>query len=132
VANILIIDDQAWVSNLCREGLSGEGHRISATDNIENVKKQVLSYKPNVVLLNHYLKHGFLVWDVLKDIKAQNPDLPVLIVTEFDTHLYCSRLSQADGYLIKSGTAGDELRKKVSALLKERPSTKSHSGLREC
>jgi DNA-binding NarL/FixJ family response regulator len=69
--------------------------------------------------LNQYLKHGFLVWDVLKGIKARNPNLPVLIVTAHGTHLFSPHLSQADGYLVKSHTAADELKEKISNLLPE-------------
>ncbi len=121
MANILIIDDQKWVIDLCKEGLAGEKHNIATTDDVESVRKNVLSFRPNIVLLNQYLKHGFLVWDVLRDIKMQDPNLPVLIVTAHDTHLFGPRLSQADGYLVKSYTAADELREKVSALVKRKP-----------
>jgi len=61
MANILIIDDQDWAKDLCRKGLAGESHKIQATDDIDSVSKNILSFKPNVVLLNLYLKHGFLV-----------------------------------------------------------------------
>ncbi len=117
MANILVIDDQRWIKDLCREALAGRGHTVSTTDNIEAVMENVLSFKPQIVLLNQYLKRGFLVWDVLRDIKMRDPDLPVLIVTAHDTHLYDRQLSQADGYLVKSHSAADELRKKISELL---------------
>ena len=120
MANILIIDDQAWVRDLCRDGLAGQGHLVLATDDIESVGKNVLAFKPDLVLLNQYLKHGFLVYDVLWDIKMQDPDLPVLIVTDDDDiNLFRSRsrLIQADGGLVKSHTAANELRQKVSMLL---------------
>ena len=103
MAKILIIDDQSWVSALCMEGLIGQGHRVFATDDIKNVREKILSFRPNIVLLNQYLKHGFLVWDVLQDIKKQAPNLPVVIV--------------ADGYLIKNQTATIELGQKISVLL---------------
>jgi len=117
MANILIIDDQAWVKDLCREGLTGEKHNVSTTDNIETITEDILSFKPNIILLNQYLKHGFLVWDVLKTIKVRDPNLPVLIVTIHDTHLDCPQLSMADGYVIKSHSAAEELRQKISNLL---------------
>jgi len=117
MANILIIDDQAWVKDLYREGLAGEGYNVSTTDDVESVMKNILSFNPHIVLLNQYLKHGFLVWDVLQGIKIQHPNLPVLIVTTHDTHLFDPHLSQADGYLVKSHTAADELREKISNLL---------------
>ena len=100
MAKILIIDDQAWVKNLCKEGLSDEGYKVSTTDDIESVRKNIFSFKPDLVLLNLYLKHGFIVWDVLRDIKMQDPNLPVLIVTAHDNYLYDSRLSQADGSVV--------------------------------
>jgi DNA-binding response OmpR family regulator len=128
MANILIIDDQKWVMDLCKEGLEGDEHNIATTDDVESVRKNVLSFRPNIVLLNQYLKHGFLVWDVLRDIKMQAPNLPVLIVTAHDTYLFGPRLSQADGYLVKSYTAADELRKKVSALVKRKPAIQEDVG----
>ncbi len=132
MAKILIVDDQSWVSDLCMEGLVDERHHVFATDDIEKVRKKILSLSPDIVLLNQYLKHGFLVWDVLQDIKKQAPHLPVLIVTEFDTHLFCSRLSQADGYLIKNQTAPVKLKQKISALLgKNEVSRKDESHLRQ-
>jgi DNA-binding NtrC family response regulator len=47
MAKILIIDDQKWAKELCREGLAGESHRIQATDDIESVSKNILSFKLN-------------------------------------------------------------------------------------
>jgi DNA-binding NtrC family response regulator len=121
MANILIVDDQAWIKDLCREGLTGEGHNIFATDNIEAVTGNISSFEPHIVLLNQYLKHGFLAWDVLKKIKSRDPDLFVLIVTVHDTHLKCPQLSLADGYVVNSHTAGKELRQKISTLLGDPP-----------
>jgi DNA-binding NtrC family response regulator len=117
MANILIVDDQEWAKDLCREGLAGESHRIEATDDIESVSKNILSFKPNIVLLNLYLKYGFLVWDVLRNIKIQEPNLPVLIIAPYHNYLFDHRLSQADGYLLKSHSVADELKQKISALL---------------
>ena len=121
MAKILIIDDQAWVKNLCKEGLSGEGHKVSTTDDIESVRKNIFSFKPDLVLLNLYLKHGFVVWDVLREIKIQGPGLPVLIVTAYDKNLFDSRLSQADGYVIKSHFLCDDLKQKIATLINRRP-----------
>ena len=117
MTNILIIDDQAWVKDLCRESLAGQGYTVSTTDDVESVMENIFSFNPHIVLLNQYLKHGFLVWDVLQGIKIQHPNLPVLIVSPHNKHLFDPHLSQADGYLVKSHTAPDELREKISNLL---------------
>ena len=124
MANILIIDDQEWVLDLFSESLLDEGHNISTTDDIKSVMSNVSSFKPDLVLLNLYLKHGFNVWDVLQDIKKQDSTLPVIIVTTSDTYLYGPRLSQANGYTIKSWLAPDELKQKISIALGRK--TKNH------
>ena len=121
MANILIIDNQAWILALCREGLAGEGYRFSATDDVNDVRKSVLSFSPNLILLSLYLKHGCVAWEVLRDIKTQYPSLPVIIVAEYDAHLFSPHLSEADGYLSRSQTAADELKHKISELLDSKP-----------
>ena len=115
--NILIIDDQAWVKDLCRDSLAGQGYTVSTTDDVEAVMENIFSFNPHIVLLNQYLKHGFLVWDVLQGIKTQHPNLPVLIVTPHDTSRFDPHLSQANGYVVKSHTARYDLREKISNLL---------------
>jgi len=133
MANIIIIDNQKWVIDLCEEGLAGEGHQILATDDIEAVSKNIFIFKPNLVLLNLYLKHGFLVWDVLSDIKIQDQNLPVLIVSQHATHLFSPSLSLSDGYVVKSHTASDELKQKVSALVNRKTPAliRAHHGRRQ-
>ena len=117
MANILIIDDQKWIIDLCKEGLASEGYIFATTDDIESVRNNVFTFKPDIVLLNLFLKYGFVVWDVLGDIKRQDPNLPVLIVTAYDTYLYDPRLSRADGYVIKSYFAINELKQKIATLI---------------
>jgi DNA-binding NtrC family response regulator len=34
MANIPIIDDQAWIKDLCKKGLAGEKYNISTADTI--------------------------------------------------------------------------------------------------
>jgi hypothetical protein len=41
----------------------------------------------------------------------------VLIIAPYHNYLFDHRLSQADGYLLKSHSAADELKQKISALL---------------
>ncbi len=117
MSNVLVIDDQKWVVDLCKDELAGEMCKVSATDNVESVRENIFSFKPDVVLLNLYLKHGCIVWDVLRDIKMQSPDLPVLIVAAYDDYLFDSRLLQTDGYVIKNHYVCGELKQKIFSLI---------------
>ena len=121
MAHILIVDDQKWVKDLCLAALSTEKYRISTTADVNTVRNKISSFKPDLVLLNLYLKHGFNCWDVLQDIKNQNPDLPVLMITAHDKSLFDSRLTYANGYVIDSCSACEDIQHKVSAALQPRP-----------
>ena len=117
MANILIVDDQKWVRDLFSEELIREGHKVSVTNDVQSVRENVCSFNPDFVLLNLYLKAGFTAWDVLQDIKKQDSRLPVVIVTAYDTYLHDPRLSLANGYVIKTCFAPDELKQKISNAL---------------
>ena len=88
---------------------------------IEPVKKNIFSFKPDLVVLDRYSKHGFVVWDVLREIKIQDPDLPVLMVTAYDNYLFDSHISPTDGYVIKSHFVCDELKQKIPTLINRKP-----------
>jgi DNA-binding NarL/FixJ family response regulator len=71
----------------------------------------------DLVLLSLYLNNGYQVWNVLKDIKFSAPNLPVIILAEFDKYLYIPELDLADSYVVRSGSAAEELRQQVNAIL---------------
>jgi DNA-binding NarL/FixJ family response regulator len=52
----------------------------------------------------------------LHNIKKKDPHLPVIIYTAYDSYREDPRLSEADGYLIKS-IALDELKNKIANVL---------------
>jgi len=121
VAHILIVDDQKWVRDLCMEALSTDKYRISTTADINTVRNNISTFKPDLVVLNLYLKHGFNCWDVLQDIKTQNPDLPVLMITAHEKCLFDSRLTYANGYVIDGCFAHEDIQHQISAALQVRP-----------
>ncbi len=121
MVNILIVDDQKWLEDLCSEALATECYSITVTSDIESVMENVGNFNPDLVLLNLYLKHGFNGWDVLLDIKTQDPDLPVFIVTAHEKCLYDPRLSKANGYVIDGSFASEKKKKKIAQALTQEP-----------
>lgn len=71
--------------------------------------------QPDLVLLDLYLD-GPEGLGVFHDIKRQHPKLPVIVFTAYDNYREDPRLSQADGYVIKS-TVLDELKRKIAHVL---------------
>ncbi len=116
--NILIVDHQPCVQELLSEELICEGYRVASADDAESARRHLRSSRPDLVLLDLYLD-GPDGWEVLRDIKRQHPHLPVIIFTAYDSYLDDPRLSQADGYVIKSFDLG-ELKQKVADVLKHK------------
>ncbi len=112
---ILIVDDQRCIRELLAEELVGEGYQVQSTGNAESVRDYLRSSRPDLVLLDLYL-NGPDGWEVLRDIKRQDPHLSVIIFTAYDSFVDDPRLSEADGYVIKS-ICLDELKQQVADVL---------------
>ena len=119
MARILIVDDQSYVREFLSEELAQEGYRISSVGDAESVRGHLKDSRPDVMLLDLYLD-GFMGWLVLSDIKREEPDLPVLILTAYDTFQEDPRLSLADGYVIKSFVALDKLKRTITDVLESK------------
>ncbi len=113
--NILIVDDQPCVQQLLSEELIREGYRVASVGDAKSVREHLIFFQPDLVLLDLYLDgpEGF---GLLEDIKRQYPHLPVIIVTAYDGYRDDPRLSQADGYVVKS-IHFDELKLKIARVL---------------
>ncbi len=130
MTNILIIDDQPHLLELFALELRDEGYRIMRAGDVEAAKRSVGSWNPDLVLLDLYL-NGFEGWNLLHEIKCENPGLPVIIVTAYDTYSDDPRVSQADGYFIKNFAHFDRLKEKIVDVLKKAKSEHSHNHTRE-
>jgi len=119
LAHILIVDDQAPIRELISEELADEGYHVTGVGDVQGVWRQLNISTPDLVLLDLYLD-GVKGWDLLRDIKERDPNLPVLIVTAYDSFAEDPRLSQADGYVIKSFVAFDHLKEKIAEVLQSR------------
>jgi len=117
--SILIVDDQPCVRVLLSEELVADGYRVEALGDAESVRTRLRFMRPDLVLLDLYLD-GADGWELLRDIKRQHPQLPVLIVTAYDSFVDDPRLSQADGYFVKSLNFMD-LKQKIAQMLCEKP-----------
>ena len=114
---ILLIDDQPHLQELFSQELSDEGYGVVSISDSKSAMAFLVNSKPDLVLLDLYLD-GFEGFDLLRDIKAKHPELPVLIVTAYDSYMGDPRLSQCDGYVIKSFTALDDMKQKIAEVLK--------------
>jgi len=116
MAKILIVDNQPHMKELVSGELIEEGYQVEWARDAESAGICLDSSPPDMVLLDLYLK-GFNGWEMLRDIKNRNPNLPVLIVTAYDSFIDDPRVAQADGYIVKSFTHLTEIKKKIDSIL---------------
>jgi DNA-binding NtrC family response regulator len=99
--NILIVDNQPCVRQLLSHELICEGYGVATAGNAKSARGHLKCSQPDLVLLDLCLD-GFDGFGLLKDIKAQDPDLPVIMVTAYSNFADDPRLFQADAYVVKS------------------------------
>jgi DNA-binding response OmpR family regulator len=116
MANILIVDDQPHLQELFSQEFADEEHTIAGLSDAQSVMGYLRNSKADLVLLDLYL-NGFEGWGIWHDIKSRYPRLPVLIVTAYDSYMDDPRVAEADGYVIKSFIALDELKGKIAHIL---------------
>jgi two-component system response regulator (stage 0 sporulation protein F) len=115
MAKILIVDDQPCVREIYAEELISEGYQVVTARDAESIEGHLRFSRPDLVLLDLYLD-GLNGIRVLEDIKRKRPNLPVIIVTAYDSFREDPRLSAAAAYVIKS-IFFDELKEKVADVL---------------
>ena len=112
----MIVDDQRYVRELLSEELTDEGYRVSCAGDAESIWTCLKDSPPDLVLLDLYL-NGFEGWEILQDIKREVPNLPVIIVTAYDSFADDPRLAQAAGYVVKSFNSFGELKQKIADVI---------------
>lgn len=115
---ILIVDDQACIRKLFSEVLNFEGYRVETARNGKSAREHLRFSPPDLVLLDLYLD-GPDGWEVLRDIKRQDPGLPVIILTAYDSFRDHPLVSLADGYVVKSADF-TELKQKITNVLRQK------------
>ena len=117
---ILVVEDQNYFAELTREAL-GENYETTVASTLSAARAMVDSGNFDLVILDLSLEEGQDGSHVLKATRKR--DIPVLIFTARDeTELYGGGWDQlkaagASDILFKGINVGDELRKKVQALI---------------
>lgn len=80
MTKILIIDDEPQIRNLLSRIISLEGYEVAQAENLKTALKQLMQYKPEVVLCDVFLPDGNGV-EFVPQIKAVLPDCEVIMLT---------------------------------------------------
>jgi DNA-binding NtrC family response regulator len=133
MAEILVVDDQTFFTDVLKEALGEEGHCIQAVCDGQEVMEHLNRSPVDMVLLDLFLEE-VKGWEVLRSIKADRPHLPVVIFTAYDTYRDDPRLSEAAAYVVKSFDL-KELKETISRIfdngedLRESDEKEAHHGI---
>jgi DNA-binding response OmpR family regulator len=115
---ILVIEDDRKVANFIQAGLEQEGYAVDALHDGASAGEQATIVEYDAVVLDVMLpgRSGF---QVLRDIRARKPSLPVLILTAKDSveERVAGLDAGADDYMVKP-FALSELSARLRALLR--------------
>ncbi len=114
---ILIVDAYPTVRELLAEELAGEGHMVVAIGNPALISGLLYMFDPDLIVSDLYMG-GKMRWNLLREIKRQKPQLPVVIFTS----AYPGRnvhFPRVEGWVIKTFML-DELKRKINEVLKRR------------
>ena len=115
---VLIVDDQPFLRELFSEELLNEGYHVESVGEASSIWGYLKGSRPDLVLLDLYLD-GVRGWEIVRDIKEKDPNLPVVILTPCDSFAEDPRLSEAEAYVVKSFRALDGLKDKIAESLEK-------------
>ena len=82
MGDILIVDDEKDIRELVSDILIDEGYTTQLAANYEDTFKSIEKSKPKLIILDIWLKESKLDGiDILKHVKLNNPDIPVVIIS---------------------------------------------------
>lgn len=82
--NILIIEDNKRIGNILKQSLLEEGHQISISERGDEGRDLLLGTHFDLAVLDVMLP-GLDGFSVLKEVRAQKCDIPILMLTARDT-----------------------------------------------
>jgi len=101
VARILLVDDDQNIRRYYTEELSDDGHQVSAVASGHQLLRIINLFKPDVMVLDIKLV-DYDGLELLKEIRNEYYNLPVILCSAFETYKYDLRSISADYYVVKS------------------------------
>ena len=113
---ILVVDDDINIQRLYKEELEDEGYEIVIAENGEMALTLFEKEHPDIVTLD-ILMPGMDGISVLRKMKEQQPDIPIIVSTAFD-YRDDFAVWASEAYIVKSSDLR-ELKTKIKELKKE-------------
>jgi DNA-binding NtrC family response regulator len=117
MAHIMVIDDEDHIRHLYKEELTDNGHEVTLAGSAKEALNHIKSRKFDLAILDIKLgdTNGL---DLLQQMHQQDPELPVILCTAYDSFREHEQAVVATDYVVKSSDL-TELKKTISKILSE-------------
>ncbi|WP_147820432.1 response regulator [Salidesulfovibrio onnuriiensis] len=119
---ILIVDDEKHIRMLYREELEADGYDLATSDGEEDILEVIARENPTIIILDIKLGVNRSGLDLLQEIRAKDPVIPVILSTAYDSFQHDLKSIAADYYVVKSVDL-TELKDKVRMALNKAAAT---------
>lgn len=99
---VLVVDDEKHIRMLYQEELAAEGYTVTSSDGQESILDLLARVQPHAVILDIKLGADRSGLDLLQEIRSQDPTLPVILSTAYDSFQHDMKSIAADFYVVKS------------------------------
>lgn len=117
--NVLIVDDEKHMRDLCQELFEEEGQKVKTASCAEEAMAAFEEGGLDLIVLDIKLSNLESGLDVLGDIRAQDQDVPVILYTAYDSFQHDIKSIAADYYVVKSVDTTELMEKGMDALRKK-------------
>ncbi|MFM7143162.1 MAG: response regulator transcription factor, partial [Alphaproteobacteria bacterium] len=111
-ARILIVDDHPIFRQGIGQLIDGQDDMLCCgeAEDLKSTLKAIGETKPDLILVDMRLANEDGL-DLIKAVKTDHPDMPMLAISQFDETVYAERVLRAggSGYLMKEEAAGEVL-----------------------
>jgi len=106
---VLLVDDHPIVRQGLRRLIDSEGDLevCAEAGTVRDARRAIREQRPDVVVVDLSLREGDGM-ELIKDVRAHHPSLPMLVLSMHDERVYAERLlaAGANGYIMKQAATG--------------------------
>ena len=106
---VLLVDDHPIVRQGLRRLIDSEGDLevCAEAGTVRDARRAIREQRPDVVVVDLSLREGDGM-ELIKDVRAHHPSLPMLVLSMHDEGVYAERLlaAGANGYIMKQAATG--------------------------
>ncbi len=119
MARILVVEDEPNLRMLYKMEIESLGHTVDVTTNGREALKQLLSNRPDLIVLDIMMPEGDGT-EFLTRLLDKREDIPVIINSAYSHYKNDFICWAADAYVIKSSDL-TELKEEIASALNRRP-----------